>query len=178
MSSYRFPAGVRLLGKSGSKFTLAVTMPADEEGFFGRECPSCRGHFRIASDDYEALPDEQELWCVYCGHHDDHSDFTTVQQMARLKRAATNYAEQQVRQTLDRTLRRMSNRSRGSLVQVTYSSKPFRPKPLPGINEESLIRERACSELRVEVRSIRRAPLLPGLRPVASVGDRARQPFG
>ena len=144
MSSYRFPAGVKFLGKSGSNFTLAVTMPADDEGFFGRECPSCRRHFRIASDDYDTLPDEQKLWCVYCGHHDDHSDFITPQQMARLERAAANYAEQHVRQTLDRTLRRMSRRSRGSLVQITYRSKPFHPRPLPGINEERLIRERAC----------------------------------
>ena len=79
MSSYRFPAGVKFLGKSGSNFTLAVTMPADDEGFFGRECPSCRGHFRVASDDYEALPDDQMLWCVYCGHHDHNDDFITAQ---------------------------------------------------------------------------------------------------
>ena len=63
MSSYRFPAGVKPLGKRGSKLALAVTMPADEEGFFGREYPSCRRHFRIAPDDSEALPDEQKLWC-------------------------------------------------------------------------------------------------------------------
>ena len=149
MSRYRFPPGVKFLGKSGNEFTLAVDMPDDDEGFFGRECPSCRRHFRIASDDYEALPDEQMLWCVYCGNHDDHDDFITAQQMARLERAATNYAEQMATKMLEETFGKMSRRSRGSrdsFIQVSWDVEPFRPRPLPGINEERLIRERACPD--------------------------------
>ena len=144
MPRYRFPSGVRLLGETGNQVRMSVTMPTDEEGFFGRACPSCRKHFRIWSDDYEALPDDQMLWCVYCGHRADGSDFTTPQQMARLKRAATDYAEQLVAKSLDKALRGMARRSRGSLVEISYHTKPFRPKPLPGIREERLIRERAC----------------------------------
>ena len=149
MSRYRFPPGVKFLGKSGNEFTLAVEIPDDDEGFFGRECPSCRRHFRIASDDYEALPDEQMLWCVYCGHHDHNDDFVTAQQMARLERAATNYAEQMATKMLEETFGKMSRRSRGSrdsFIQVSWDVEPFRPTPLPGINEERLIRERACPD--------------------------------
>ena len=149
MSRYRFPPGVKFLGKSGNEFTLAVTMPDDDEGFFGRECPSCQGHFRVASDDYEDLPDEQMLWCVYCGHHDHNDEFVTAQQMARLEQAATTYAEQMVNEMLDETFGKMSRRSHGSrdsFIQISWDVEPFRPTPLPGINEERLIRERACPD--------------------------------
>jgi hypothetical protein len=27
---------------------------------------------------YEALPDDLTLWCVYCGHHAEHSEFVTA----------------------------------------------------------------------------------------------------
>ena len=149
MSGYRFPPGVKFLGKSGDEFTLAVTMPEDEEGFFGRECPSCQRHFRVASDDYEVLPDEQMLWCVYCGHHDHNDEFVTAQQMARLEQAATSYAEQVVNEMLDETFGKMSRRSRSSrdsFIQISWDVEPSRPTPLPGINEERLIRERACPD--------------------------------
>ena len=149
MSRYGFPAGVEFLGQSGDEVTLTVTMPDDEEGFFGRECPSCRRHFRISSDDYEALPDDLTLWCVYCGHHDDHDDFITAQQMARLEQVATNHAEQMVNKMLDETFGKMSRRSRrsrGSFIEISWDVEPLRPTPLPGINEERLIRERSCPE--------------------------------
>ena len=67
MSSYRFPAGVKLLGKCGSKFTMAVTMPTAEGGFFGGACPSCRRHLPDRVRRLWALPDEQKQWCVNCG---------------------------------------------------------------------------------------------------------------
>ena len=141
MSRYRFPAGVRFLGEARGQARMEVTMPSDAEGFFGRECPSCQKHFRIAADDYEALPDEQMLWCVYCGHRADGSDFTTKQQMARLERAATDHAVQMAQQMLDKTFRGLE---RGSLVQISYQPDRFHPKPLPGIREERPVRERAC----------------------------------
>jgi len=59
---------------------MSVEIPLDEDGFFGRQCPSCAQVFRVAHDDYEALPDDVCLWCVYCGHNDDHGEFLTDQQ--------------------------------------------------------------------------------------------------
>ena len=147
MSNYRFPDGVEFLGDDGGgEARMTVSMPADEEGYFGRECPSCEQHFRIATDDYLVLPDQQTLWCVYCGHHDEVSHFITVQQMERARRAAADYAMQLVREALQPTLRRVSSRSRNSLIKISYRTKPFYPKPLPSISEERLVRERSCPD--------------------------------
>ena len=144
MSDYRFPAGVKFVGESAGRAQMTVTMPTDDEGFYGRECPSCKQHFRIAADDYETLPDEQMLWCVYCGHRADDSDFTTAQQMTRLRRAASDYGVQMASKMMGETFRDLALRSPDSLVQLSYRPTPFCPEPLPGISEERLVRERAC----------------------------------
>jgi len=76
------PDGVHILGQRGDEVRMQVSMPTDEHGFFGRRCPSCSQLFRVDADDYDALPDDLQLWCVYCGHHGEHSDFVTDQQFA------------------------------------------------------------------------------------------------
>jgi hypothetical protein len=142
---FRFPDGVEFVGSSGYDARFSVSMPLEEDGHFGRECPECGQHFRIDNGDYEVLPDDLVLWCVYCGHSDDHSEFLTQQQVQRLERVAHDYGSQLIGQMLDSTFGRIARNSRGyKFVKVTYRSTPFYPAPLPGINEENLIRERTC----------------------------------
>ena len=147
VSNFRFPDGVEFLGDDGDGHVqFKVGIPIDDDGYFGRECPECEQHFRVASEDYDALPDDVRLWCVYCGHDDDHSDFMTKQQHDRVMRAAGDYAVQLVGQTLNRSFGRAARRTRGSFVQISYRSKPFYPAPLPGIDEQRLVRERRCAD--------------------------------
>lgn len=146
VSNFRFPDGVEFLGDDGDgQVSFKVSVPTDDDGYFGRECPECSQQFRIASDDYDSLPDDLRLWCVYCGHNDDHSEFITEQQLERVTRAATDYAEQLIGGMLHDTFGGLARRSRGSFVQISYRSKPFYPAPLPGIDEERLVRERTCA---------------------------------
>lgn len=143
MSNFRFPDGVEFLGDGDDgNVHFKVDIPIDDDGHFGRECPECEQHFRIALDDYDTLPDDLRLWCVYCGHDDDHSEFLTQQQRDRVMRAAGDYAMQVVGQTLDHSFGQAARRSHGTL---TYRSEPFYPSPLPGIDEAQLIRERSCA---------------------------------
>jgi len=76
MSQFRFPDGVEYLGGSGNEVRFNVSMPTDDDGHFGRECPNCNKILRVSADDYDALPDDLTLWCAYCGHSDDHSEVT------------------------------------------------------------------------------------------------------
>jgi hypothetical protein len=99
---FRMAPGARIAGRDGDSFKVRVTIPSDEDGFLGRQCPHCRQIFRVDGEDHEALPDEIELWCVYCGHHDDHSEFLTQQQHDRMMRAAGDIGVQIVGQALDK----------------------------------------------------------------------------
>jgi hypothetical protein len=80
------PDGAQIVGRQGDTYHVTVSVPSDEHGFFGRQCPACEQLFRVDGDDYDALPDDVRLWCVYCGHHDEHSEFITAQQLDRAMR--------------------------------------------------------------------------------------------
>ncbi|MEX2255038.1 MAG: hypothetical protein WEC34_06345 [Acidimicrobiia bacterium] len=146
MTDYRFPKGVEYLGEDGSHARFKVTIPSDDEGFFGRECPVCEQVFRMAQADYERLPDDLHLWCVYCGHRDDHSEFMTTQQRERVMRAASDYAVQMVGKALGGSLGSSTGGRRSGLIRVSFRTKPFYPAPLPEIDEERLVRSRACGK--------------------------------
>ncbi len=149
---FRMAEGAELVGRDGDSFRLKVSIPSDEHGFFGRQCPSCRQIFRVDGDDYDALPDDLELWCVYCGHHEDHSEFMTQQQLDRVTRVAEDLGTQIVGQALDKAFGGFRSRSRrssrsgfGFSIDIKYRSEPFYPEPLPGIDEEKLVRVRTCA---------------------------------
>jgi hypothetical protein len=81
---------------------------------------------------------------VYCGHNDDHSEFLTAQQKERILRPATDVAMQLVGQMFDTSFGGLARRTRGSMISFSYRSTPYYPEPLPGIDEERLVRERRC----------------------------------
>ena len=92
MIDYGLPDGMEVSGRDSGGFELAVTMPTDEDEFFGREHPSCEQHFRIAADGYQSLRDDQDLWCVCCEHRDEIRAFITAQHLEPAKHAASDYA--------------------------------------------------------------------------------------
>ena len=148
---FRTASGASFDGRDSSgNVNFTVSMPVDDEGYFGRECPACEQTFRIHSDDYDALADDVVLTCPYCGHQAKNDQFFTQQQLDRLGRVALDYGTQLVSDMLDKSFGAMARSTRNNkFVKVSYRSTPFFPEPLPGINEERLIRERTCPTCKV-----------------------------
>jgi hypothetical protein len=147
--SYRMPDGAEIESESGSSVKISVTIPGDDAGYFGRQCPSCERIFRMRINDYKALPDDLRLTCPYCCHEDDHSKFFTKQQVDRAMGAAQEYASQLIEGKVDEMFSNFTRRanSRRGAVRWSYSGSTRgrqTPKPLPGILEEAPIRERTC----------------------------------
>ncbi len=146
---YRMPDGAEIVSEQGSTVTMQITMPADDAGHFGRQCPSCKRMFRMHVEDYKALPDDLRLTCPYCCLQEDHSEFMTEQQMERALAAAGEYAQQLVAGTLDEIFGNMARsvNARGGVIGMSYSggSRTVSPGPLPAIVEEAPIRERTCA---------------------------------
>jgi hypothetical protein len=139
------PTGAELVSHQDGQFRINVSVPFDEDGYLGRQCPQCSMSFRMNGEDYDALPDALELWCVYCGHHDEHSEFCTAQQRDRFMRAVGDLGMQMVSQAMGDAFRGMStSSSRRPGLSISYKEKPFHPRPLPGIDEERLARVRTC----------------------------------
>lgn len=149
--SYRTADGASYEGRDSSgNDRFKVSIPLDEHGYFGRECPACHQVFRMHNGDYDALPDDLVLTCPYCGNQDDHSEFVTTQQRDRVMRVAQDAANQIVSDMLDKAFGSMARSTRHNrFIKVSYRSKPFYPEPLPGVNEEQLIRERTCSSCQI-----------------------------
>jgi hypothetical protein len=141
---YSLPDGAEYNGtdEDGNDLFL-VEIPLDEHGFFGRQCPSCQRTFLVANESYDALPDDLQLWCVYCGHRSDHSDFMSSQQTARIMSLAEDVGRQLVDQMLDTTFGQLGHR-RDGVIRFERNPRRPQPRPLPGIHEEQLVRERSC----------------------------------
>lgn len=146
--NFRTADGAEYRGKSAAGHEqFSVSIPFDGEGYFGRDCPECNQHFRMNGEDYDKLPDDLRLTCPYCGHIDDHSEFMTTQQRDRMMQVVRDAGMQMVTEMLDKAFGSMARSTRNNrFVSVSYRSKPFYPEPLPGIDEERLVRERTCSE--------------------------------
>jgi hypothetical protein len=148
---YRMPDGAEIVSEDGSTVTMHVTLPADDAGHFGRQCPSSARIFRMHVEDYHALPDELRLTCPYCCAEEGHGEFMTEQQKDRAMAAAGEYAQQLVAGKLDEMfsdLARKVNSRRGA-IRIEYSggsTRSVRPRPLPAIVEEAPIRERRCTK--------------------------------
>lgn len=148
------PEGVGDIKPTESGFEASISIPLDEHGFFGRDCPSCEAPFKMREDEYKALPDELELACPYCGHREEHSAFMSTAQRERVMAAAQGLAEQwiheQVNDMFGRTFggARPRPRRSGSFLSVETSYTPGTPPPvraLPEALEEQTRRVVECS---------------------------------
>jgi len=145
---YRLPDGAAIVSEEDGVVKISVTMPADDIGYFGRQCPDCERMFRINAEDYKALPDDQLLTCPYCCVVKSHSEYMTEQQRQRVLAAAGGYAQQLIRASLNDSFKDLAQKSRPrgrGGVSITYTaSADTEPDALPEIDEESPIRERTC----------------------------------
>ena len=145
---YRLPDGAAIVSEEDGVVKMSVTMPVDDVGHFGRQCPECRRMFRINAEDYKTLPDDQLLTCPYCCVVKSHSEYMTEQQKQRALAAAGEYAQQLVKGSLNDVFKNLAQKSRPrgrGGISITYTaSADTEPDALPEIDEESPIRERTC----------------------------------
>ena len=98
--------------------TISVPMSTDEQGLFGRECPSCSMYFKIKL--VADLTTTQGI-CPYCGYTDILGDFITQDQRAYLESvAAREFLEPLFRDFAD-NLKRMETPSTG-FIQLKISA--------------------------------------------------------
>ncbi|MEV0736152.1 hypothetical protein AB0I51_09315 [Streptomyces sp. NPDC050549] len=163
---FRMADGAEFVGHQGDSFEMRVSMPSDDQGFFGRQCPECSLVFRMDARQYEALPDDLILWCVYCGHHAEHSEFVTEHQRNRAVQAVSDFGRQLVSHELRKMFSRLPRGSRSGGLSFSYESQSFFPRPLPGIDEEQLVRIRTCPGCHINYAVFSEHRYCPGCGPL------------
>jgi hypothetical protein len=146
---HRLPHGISGFRQTGHGFEASVSIPADEEGFFGRRCPDCLRFFKMLVDQWEMLPDGATVTCPYCGHQpEDVNDFMTPLQNQRIQSAAEALAEQYVHQRLQNIFsglggRRLCPGESGIEIRVSHDPPPP-ARSLPAYEEGQVRRTITC----------------------------------
>ena len=119
-----------------------ISIPPDENGFFGRECPECKGYFKIVLGTGlkgENLP----CHCPYCGIADSPSHFFTKAQVEYAK----SIVLQQVKEAIVKDLKALefSHKPKGFGIGISMKVKEGKRIPIHYYQEEKLATEITCS---------------------------------
>lgn len=113
--------------------TVDVTLPKDERGFLGRECPveECEGYFTIKPGTGLSGSD-LPCCCPYCGHRGQPDTFYTKEQIAYAQSVVLKQVSQAFQQDLETFTKQLeyrapSNNLLGLNISTTYKSGPLPP---------------------------------------------------
>lgn len=138
-----------------------VSIPPDEHGYFGRQCPSCQQIFRVNHQDYEAAPEGLVLWCTYCGHQAPHSEFITQQQKDRLMQVVRDAGMQLIDNTIGRAFRDMARSTRNNkFISRRVPVEAVLSETSPGHRRRDLDPRTHLPDVPVPLRRLRRPSLL------------------
>lgn len=127
-------------------FEMSVSIPPDEKGYVGRECPSCKSYFKIKPG--TGLSGTHHCICPYCGHNSDSSDYFTQAQIDY----ATSIAVNKITGDLLHELKRheFDYKPRGGFgIGVSLKVKG-KPHPIQYYREEQLETEAICEKCTLE----------------------------
>ena len=114
--------------------SVSVTLPKDERGFLGRECPvkECEGYFNIKPG--TGLTGSDLLChCPYCGHRGQPDTFYTKEQIAYAHSVALNQVSRAFQQDMKDLAKQLEYRSPpGDFIGLNIST-TFEPGSLPPV---------------------------------------------
>ena len=131
---------LRRLGNS-----ISIPIPADENGYTGRECPQpdCEGYFKIELGTGlkgEGLP----CHCPYCGHAVGHDQFWTKEQI----KYVTSIARRKISDAIHKDLKKLEfdHKPRGAFgIGFSMKVKCGRRPPIHYYREKQLETEVVCA---------------------------------
>lgn len=122
---------------------IVTKIRPDDEGFIGRECPKCRGYFKI---DLGTGLKQEELpcHCPYCGHAAERDRFVTEDQIAYARSVARRKVVDAFRRDL-KALEFSHKPIRGSGIDISLKVKHGQTIPIHRYKESQLETEIVCT---------------------------------
>ena len=102
--------------------SIPVSISCDEDGYFDRECPSeeCQFQFKVLMEDWKAKVRDEEVFCPFCGHTADATEWNTEEQIEHLTQAAIAHVRSTMRNALRRDADRWNRQQpRDSFISMT-----------------------------------------------------------
>lgn len=123
---------------------IQITLPTDEQGFIGRECPDarCEGYFKVLPG--TGLHGNPDCHCPYCGGTAPHDHFYTKAQIEYAKSVALN----QITGALIKDLKTLefNHKPRGGFGIGVSMKVTGRPHSIRYYREQQLETEIICSQ--------------------------------
>jgi hypothetical protein len=104
------------------EITVAVTLPTDDEGMLGRECPECGKYFKVKPG---TGLDISTCTCPYCEYATDAGEFLTEAQLEYVTSLAGREVLGPWLAELERSLRELERETRRSLIQIKVTTRGF-----------------------------------------------------
>ena len=118
-------------------------MKADDNGYFGRECPiqECLGYFKVTPG--TGVKGPAPCHCPYCGHAGDNNTFWTQEQLEYAKSVAMREFSDALRKDL-RSMEFEHRPTGGFGIGISMKFKPGAPLPIKHYQEKQLETEVVC----------------------------------
>lgn len=123
---------------------FSVKISPDEDGYTGRECPTCEKYFKIKFG--TGLPGAPDCHCPYCNHVGPQNEFWTKQQLEYAKSVALNKITGELISQMKRLERRPDPRAFIS-IGITVKGNPT---PIAYYSESELEERVTCSSCTLE----------------------------
>jgi hypothetical protein len=128
--------------------TYQISIPKDNQGMIGRECPECKKYFKLKLG--TGLP-TSDCHCPYCNYKGTSSDFHTKEQIEYAKSIAIKGALQDTADTITDMFKDLERKTRGGLIQFKVnSSNNFSYYPIKFYNEKELETYITCDNCKLE----------------------------
>lgn len=133
-------------------FTLNISLPRDEDGYVGRECPNCKTYFKVK---FGTGLKTEICNCPYCCYMDDYNNFTTQSQNKYIEsiidREINEHIINPMLNKLDNSLKELERATRGGFLQIeVYSSSNNRYIPINYYQEKKLETDIVCNNCGLE----------------------------
>lgn len=124
---------------------ISISLPSDEKGLVGRECPikGCEGYFKIKPG--TGLTYKAPCHCPYCGHVADHDQFWTQEQIKYARSVMLREISRALQKDIKGSDADLRRRSRNSFLKLSVEYKG-RHHPIHYYREKKLETDVICDE--------------------------------
>lgn len=123
---------------------LSISIPPDNEGYTGRECPECKKYFKIKFG--TGIDGDVPCHCPYCNHTGSHDEFWTTAQIEYAESVAIQKISGDFLKSLKK-LERKPNRNDFISIGITVKGNPT---PITYYSEKELEEKVTCSNCTLE----------------------------
>ena len=127
------------------QFSISVSVPLDDDGFYDRRCPSaeCSQPFKVCFEDWKEKVSDEIAYCPFCRHQATAPEYNTEDQSQYFRDVAIAEVQRQVGQMLSgmaRTFNRRQPRQSLLSLPMDVTTAPVPIPHLPAVEEPLTLR--------------------------------------